>query len=223
VPEDPVAYPYVDLSHPLHHDTPTFPGAPRVRVDVLERCADRPSKGRRSLNISLLSMMVHTATHMDAPFHFFETGCTIEQIPLDRCIGTALLVDVSRTGPREEIHLREIPGLREKLHDVKKVVLNTGWAAHWGQTGYFTDHPRLTDESARFLLECGVHLVGIDAPSVDRQPFPAHLELLGNGCVIVENLTNLSTIDNERFHLTVLPLLIVGRDGSPVRAVATRL
>ena len=63
-------------------------------------------------------------------------------------------------------------------------------------------------------------LIGVDTPSVDRPPFEAHLAILGAGALIVENLTNLDAIGPEVFQLIATPLKILGRDGSPVRAVA---
>jgi kynurenine formamidase len=83
-----------------------------------------------------------------------------------------------------------------------------------------TDHPVITREAAQLLIGCGVHLVGVDFPSVDVPPFETHLELLGHGVLIVENLTRLEEIRGNTFHFTALPLKIVGRDGSPVRAIA---
>jgi kynurenine formamidase len=65
-----------------------------------------------------------------------------------------------------------------------------------------------------------VELLGVDMPSVDQAPFPAHKVLLGAGVLIVENLTNLEAIGADRFELIVLPLKLMGRDGSPVRAIA---
>jgi kynurenine formamidase len=211
----------IDLSHPLSPETPFIPGTPPVEIDVLERTEDAQTKGRRSLNVTRMAMMVHTGTHMDAPFHFFKSGRTIDEIPLDYCVGPALLVSLSGLVAGEEIDLTTLPGLKEKLHSVRKVVLNTGWACRWGTPAYFTDHPRISGQSAEFLRACGVHLVGVDTPSVDRPPFPAHLAFLGNGVVIVENLTNLEAIREEMFHLTVVPLKLSGRDGSPVRAIAS--
>ncbi len=209
----------LDLTQPLTADTPAFPDSPPVEIHVLETTQDPPSKGRRSLNVTRLSLNVHTGTHMDAPFHFFQSGETIDQVPLERCIGPALLIDVRKTPPGHEIELATIAGLQTILEGVSKVVLNTGWSHHWGRPGYFRDHPRISAKSAEFLIRNGVHLVGVDMPSVDRPPFPAHLELLGNGCLIVENLTNLDSIPAGKFHLTVLPLRLTGCDGSPVRAV----
>lgn len=77
--------------------------------------------------------------------------------------------------------------------------------------------------SAQFLVDSDVHVVSLDTPSVDLPPFPAHLVLLGNDVVIVENLRNRDAIPQEVFELIVLLLKIVGRDGSPVRALARPL
>ncbi len=99
-------------------------------------------------------------------------------------------------------------------------MLNTGWHHRWGSADYFTAHPVITGEAAQFLVDCGVMLVGVDTPSVDRAPYPAHLVLLGNDVLIVENLTNLDAIDGDDFEFIALPLAVVGRDGSPVRAAA---
>ncbi len=211
----------IDLSHPLCSTTPKFPDAPAVVLDALERAEDPPAKGRRSLNVTQFSTMVHTGTHMDAPFHFFSSGLTIDRVPLEFCMGPALLIDLGDVPAGQEIDLGEVPGLEAKLRRNSKVVLNTGWASRWESPEYFTDHPCLSAASAALLVDCGVHLVGVDMPSVDRPPFPAHLALLGNDMVIVENLTNLGEIGVEEFELTVLPLSLAGCDGSPVRAIAS--
>ena len=78
----------------------------------------------------------------------------------------------------------------------------------------------LTGEAAKFLVNCGVHLVGVDFPSVDRPPFEAHLEFLGHNVVILENLTRLEQIPSEVFQLIAIPLKLRGREASPVRAIA---
>jgi kynurenine formamidase len=211
----------IDLTYSLSSATPTFPDAPAVTLDALERAEDPETKGRRSLNVTRISLMVHTGTHMDAPFHFFSSGLTIDQVPLEQCIGPALMVDLGDVSPCQAIDLSAIPGLEPKLRRIPKVILNTGWRRLWGAPEYFTDHPCISARSAALLVDCGVHLIGVDMPSVDRPPFPAHLALLGSGIVIVENLTNLAEIGAEEFELAVLPLSLLGRDGSPVRAIAS--
>lgn len=211
---------FVDLSYPLSSNTPLFPGTPCVELESIERTEDPPPTGRRSLNVTRLSMVVHTGTHMDAPFHFFPSGLTIDQMPLEQCMGPASLLKLTDLATGSEIDLTAVPGLKDKLSRTRKLILNTGWARHWGSPRYFTDHPRISAESAAFLVDCGINLIGVDMPSVDRPPFPAHLAFLGNGIAIVENLTNLDAVEADEFQLTVLPLKLMGRDASPVRAIA---
>jgi kynurenine formamidase len=210
----------IDLSHDLSDCTPFFPGEAAVYISVIEKAGAIHSSGRRSLNCSRLDTHVHCGTHMDSPFHFYNDGATIDRIPLSTCVGPAVLIDLRSLAPREEVRLDHLLAERESLKETKRVVFHTGWSAVWGQPRYFTDYPVLSAEAANFLVSLGVQLVGIDTPSVDDPPFPAHLSLLGGGVVIVENLTNLDCLAAGRFHLTVAPLKISGRDASPVRAFA---
>src|ERR1019366_7327628 len=189
----------VDLSQPVGAGTPVYPGDGPVRVTVVDQT---------SVNLSRIDLSVHTGTHMDAPFHFFNGAETIDRIPLDRCVGLARLID-----------LRDIAAGGE-IRRAHAAVLHTGWSKQWGAPRYFSDHPCLTADAAQFLVDCGVQLVGVDMPSVDRAPYPAHQILLRAGVPIVENLTNLAAIGADLFQLLVLPLKLAGRDGSPVRAVA---
>jgi arylformamidase len=209
----------IDLSYSLEPGTPVYPGDAGVEIKVLETTSAQ-IPGRRALNNSRLSVSIHTGTHMDAPFHFFDRGKTIDQVPLDRLVGPALCLDLIGDPVINAAILR--PFLA-RIRQFPKVIMNTGWASHWGQEDYFTDHPCITGDAAQFLVEAGVHLVGLDTPSVDQPPFPCHLVLLENGVVIVENLRNLDAIPQDTFELIVLPLKITGRDGSPVRAVARPL
>jgi len=212
----------VDLSYALNATIPVYPGDPPPEILVLERTTD-VIPGRRALNNSRISIGMHCGTHMDAPFHFFSDRRTIDQVPLERLIGPAIRIDLRaavRGGTIEREHLEP---RRDDLRRYPRVILETGWEARWGKPEYFSDHPLITGEAAQFLVDCGAQLVGIDMPSVDRPPFPAHLALLSNDVVIVENLRNLREISDDVFELIVLPLKIVGRDGSPVRALARQL
>ncbi len=88
------------------------------------------------------------------------------------------------------------------------------------KSDYFTEYPDITTDAAEFLVECGVHLVGVETGSVDFHPNETHIVLLGNDVLIIECLTNLDKIRSERFLFSAIPLNLEGLDGSPVRAVA---
>jgi kynurenine formamidase len=208
----------IDLSHPLEASTPPFPGDPAVEITVFD--STERDDGQFHVNASRIATSLHCGTHMDAPFHFFGDGKTMEHVALESCFGPATLVRLEGELDDGVIHPRHLEPNEESLVETRRVILDTGWHRRWKSDNYFTEHPVLTGETARYLVERGVLLIGVDFPSVDREPFPAHLELLGSGVLIVENLTRLDEIAAPRFDFHAAPLKIVGRDGSPVRAFA---
>lgn len=212
----------IDLTHPLDPTTPVFPDYPPVEVAILEAVGVSTPVGRRALNSSQVTVGLHCGTHVDAPTHFYNARPTIEQVALEKCVGPALLIDLTPKTllVQSVIDVADLVDYAEQLQAAGKLVLKTGWAQRWGDPAYFTDHPVITGEAAQFLVDCGVHLVGVDTPSVDRPPFAAHLVLLGNNVVILENLTNLDAIATPLFQLIALPLKLTGREASPVRAIA---
>jgi kynurenine formamidase len=209
-----------DLSHPLSAATPAFPGDPPPEIRIFDSTELSNEDGTRHLNCSHLAMSLHCGTHMDAPFHFFGDRATIDQIPLDRTMGKALLVRLPWDVDGMTIEATHLAGYESRLRATRRAIFNTGWHHRWGRENYFTGHPVITGPAAQLLVEWGVQLVGVDTPSVDRPPFEAHLALLGGDVLIVENLTNLDAIPGDEFELVAAPLAIVGRDGSPVRALA---
>jgi kynurenine formamidase len=204
----------------LDHDSPVYPDYPRVEITVLDAIERAAVAGRRRLNSSRIHIGLHCGTHMDAPFHFCADGTTIDAVELDRCIGNAALVRLPIAGLDVPIQPRDLAPAEAAIRTAGRVIINTGWHHRWGAPEYFDEHPVLSGAAARYLTDLGVRLVGIDTPSVDRPPFEAHLALLGNGVLIVENLTNLDAIEAAVFTFAALPLPLRGRDGSPVRAVA---
>jgi arylformamidase len=210
---------YIDLSYNLEESTPVYPDYPPFRTRILETAGNDPSSNG-TLNSSGIELGLHCGTHMDSPFHFFNNGHTIEQISLSQCIGLTLLINLSTLLPNGAIEKKDLDNHEHSLRSLRKVVLWTGWSRHWGDKTYFEQHPVLTGEAAQYLVRCGVHLLGVDLPSVDRSPFEAHLELLGHNVVILENLTCLDMIPSDVFQLMAIPLKLSGREASPVRAIA---
>jgi kynurenine formamidase len=157
---------------------------------------------------------------MDAPAHFYNGVRTIEQVPLEQFIGPAALVDVRHKGPQGEIAPADFAIAEQAIKSTRKVIFWTGWSSHWGLSDYFDDYPVLGETTALWLVERGVHLLGMDTPSPDRDPHRVHFILLGASMVIVENLRGLERIGRNLFELIVVPLPLKGLEASPVRAIA---
>jgi arylformamidase len=78
----------------------------------------------------------------------------------------------------------------------------------------------LSKDGAKYLVERGVKLVGIDYLSISpyKQSRPIHEVLLKAGVVIVEGL-DLSSVSQGRYTLFCLPIKLSGSDGAPARAM----
>lgn len=211
----------VDLSVPIRQGMPKIPFLPEVVVQPLRMRANGDP-----LEIREVRMATHVGTHLDAPAHRILGGTTIEQIPLETVCGTAVVIPVEGgAGQPVAVDAVERSGIRIERGDI--VLLHTGWSRHYDQVEYH-DNPYLSNELAAYLVEHGAKMVGIDAVTVDmptpRRPpdfdYPVHQTLLGNGVLILENLTNLQEISGKRVNLWAFPLKIAGSDAAHVRVVA---
>ena len=179
-----------------------------------------------------LTLATHVGTHVDAPYHFHPGGITVEDMPLERYMGPALLLDLrklARRGtPISVANLREAGGEQGALVG-KIAVLFTGWTEREsGGDRYYTAGPYLGNEGAGYLAQCSVNAVAVDFP-IDKHPqtapptiydFPVHRLLLGQDIPLIENLINLDRLVGETFELWALPIKLQGGDGAAARAVA---
>ena len=164
---------------------------------------------------SRLVISSHTGTHLDAPSHFIDGGRTVDQVPLEQLMGRTQVIRLDHLARRQPISAEQLPPIV-----AQRVLICTSWSDISREPDeYFNEYPFLDVSAARALLASDVLLVGIDGPSVDYDG-ATHVELLGTGVVVIENLVNLSKLP-ELCDVTILPMPFVGVDGSPVRAVAT--
>ncbi|MCT9929230.1 cyclase family protein [Planotetraspora sp. A-T 1434] len=208
----------IDLSVPIVGGMPVYPGDPEVEVS---RALTVAAEGVNVLGLHLGSQ---SGTHVDAPYHIDDALPTLDDLPLDRFVGPAAVVDARGLPPRSPIGPETVaPRLRPGVI----LLIATGWASRWGSDDYFA-HPWLTPEAAALIVESDIRTVGIDALSVDPTPaeeFPAHRILCGAHAVIAENLRNLDPVldaqaAGREIEVSLLPIRLAAADGAPVRAVA---
>jgi arylformamidase len=205
---------FLDISVPLSAAVPAYPGNPPFELQPIKRIAQGDSS-----NVSRLVMGTHTGTHVDAPRHFFDDGAGTDALDLDLLIGRARVVDLPRRGGITADDLAAA-GLREDL----RVLFKTPNSALWNGSAFRQDYTHLTESGARYLVEQGVKVVGVDYLSVEefKKPgAPAHRALLSQGVVIIEGL-NLSEVEPGMYELYCLPLRVVDGDGAPARVVLKR-
>ena len=172
----------VDLSLPLTHEMPHFPGSPPVSVVDDQRFEET---GCRT---SLLVFGSHTGTHLDAPAHFVQAGDTVDAVPLERCIGEALVLDLSRKPPGMEITVEDLMAAAagDEIGEGARLLVRTDWDRQFGAPGYYADYsPIAVDARARPADRAsdGVRADPSDAAGgrhrhrgIARQPRNAHSE-----------------------------------------------
>jgi len=76
----------VDLSHPIEAGMTTYPGMPGPVISDYMSRAD--SRGRydpgTEFNIGRIEMIANTGTYLDTPFHRFESGFDLADLPLEK-------------------------------------------------------------------------------------------------------------------------------------------
>lgn len=122
-------------------------------------------------NVQTISLSSHSGTHIDSPFHFFKSGHTVDEIPLDRFIGPAMVIDLTNLTQRQPITWDLLSPYEQALHQAANrkaiLLLRTDWSRHWGTDLYFS-HPYLDKHAAQRITDIGFRFVGIDALSPDE-------------------------------------------------------
>lgn len=196
----------IDLSVDLNEKTPVYPGDPETKINpagVLETSG---------YTDHYVCVGTHVGTHMDAPSHMVKEGKNLDAFPIDKFSGRGVYVRVNG-----EFNLAEVQKADIQEGDI--VLFHTGMSDKYHDPSYYETYPGITEEVANYLVEKKVKIVGVDMCSVDHPPFPIHKILLGAETLIIENLTNLETLEGKIFRVHAFPVKLQ-IDGAPVRVVA---
>jgi kynurenine formamidase len=230
----------IDLTHPYDASTIYWPTAEHFQ---LRRDAAGVTEKGYYYSSNTLTTSEHGGTHIDAPIHFFETGATVDRIPLKQLIAPAVVVDVRDKCAAERDYQIGVADLRawEEKHGRQLVdvivLLRTGYAQHWpdaekylgtterGDAGVAKLHfPGLDPAAAKWLVEQRAPLaVGIDTASIDfgqSTHYGSHVTLFEHGVPALENVNIESDLPDFGFTIIALPMKIAGGSGGPTRIVA---
>ena len=157
---------YVDLSHTIEHGMVTYKAFPGPVIwDFMSREASKKFYAEgTSFQIGKIEMIANTGTYVDSPFHRFENGRDISEMPVEKFADlSAVVVRVNnmtgRAVDRDAFLKTDVRG--------KAVLVHTGWARHWRTEQYLEGHTFLTEAAAVHLKEQGAVFVGIDSMNID--------------------------------------------------------
>ena len=204
----------IDLSHILNENATIYPGAVKPKIKLTG------SIEKNGYTEHVVTLGTHTGTHIDAPSHMLINGKSLDQLPIDKFIGKAIVVSCQ---DKEEIDLAYLQSYEAQISKVNFILFFTGWDEKWNTSEYFGDYPTLSPEAAEWLTKFKLDGLGFDVLSVDKvnvkNPVIHHI-LLKKEILIIENLTNLNQLPDRIFLFHCTPLKIENADGSPVRAIA---
>ena len=238
--EDRFAGKIIDLTHAFNSETIYWPTGQPFQLE-------RGNNGRTAKGYyyaaNRFTTAEHCGTHLDAPIHFSEGNQSAEQVPLERLIGAAAVIDVVDSCARDvdyqitvsDLNAWEVKHQRQLVDVI--VLLKTGWSKFWPDRGRYLGttrlgpeaiaelrFPGLAPEAARWLVEHrAVKAIGIDTASIDHgrsTHFDSHVLLCGHKVPIFENVANLDPLPAHGANVIALPMKITGGSGGPLRIVA---
>lgn len=208
-----------DLSHAYSDGMSVPEGMPQPRIETIKRV------GVDRSNVTEFTLRTHMGTHMDAPYHYIPTGPHLDEVDIQRFTGRGYVIPAhkERLTP---LHEEDIMALADKLRGIPFALFSFGWSKYFGTDEYY-NHPYLAEDAAQALVALEVGCVGVDTITPDipiplRKPGykgPAHLTLLGNNVLIIENVTGLEPLEGQDIEVYAFPLKLKNGDGGPVRLV----
>ena len=230
---------WVDMSYTYDETTIFWPTAQPYELEVV---AAGMTEAGYYYGANNFCAAEHGGTHLDAPIHFSEGNHTTDQIPLERLVGPAVVVDVSEAAASDADYLISVDDLEawESTHgripNRSILLLRTGWGARWpDREGYLgTDltgekavpelhFPGIDPDAARWLVENrNIDAIGIDTASIDygqSSLFETHRILLAENIPAFENVASLDRLPETGAFIVALPMKIGGGTGGPLRMV----
>jgi kynurenine formamidase len=230
----------IDLSHAYDSNAIFWPTAEPFR---LEKVADGVTPAGFYYASNNFFTSEHGGTHLDAPVHFARGRQAADEIPLQRFIGRAIVIDVRNSADANADYQVSVEDLTRweaqhgRIPADAIVLLRTGFARHWpdaakylgtserGEAAVAKLHfPGLHPDAARWIVaNRPVKALGIDTASIDYGQstlFETHRTLYERDIPAFENVASLDRVPTTGATVVALPMKIRGGSGAPLRIVA---
>jgi kynurenine formamidase len=222
----------IDLTYALNATTPAWPGDVEPFKATINASPEKDGYFTRKF-----AMLEHYSTHMDAPAHFPPGKLTIDQIPINRFFGPAVVLDVRAQAAKDENYplsaaeIERWESAHGRIPEGAIVLLRTGWSSRWPDASRYLNmggtssmhFPGYSLEAARFLAGRKVSGLGTDTMSVDigaSKNYEVHGFALPAGLFQLENLADLSALPESGAFIIAAPIKLEGGSGGPCRVFA---
>ncbi len=136
----------------------------------------------------------HIGTHLDTYIK--------SDIPMEYFKRNGVIIDAEKIAEQEEIGMKAVENIDIKEGDF--VVVRTGRIEKYkyGTREYFENHPVLTNELIDYFISKKVSFIGVDCAGIRRngtEHQDADKLCEENGIYVIENMTELDKLLNEKF------------------------
>lgn len=178
-----------------------YPGDPAPEREVLSSI----EKGD-VCNLTAFRMCAHNGTHVDAPFHFLQSGATVEALPLSKTVGYAFVACHAGTLTAADAAAILERATQAHAASAKRILLKGSVTVSLEAAEVFACHQ--------------IELLGNEPQTVGPKdaPMSVHKVLLGAGVVLLEGI-RLNEVPEGVYLLCAAPLSLSHADGAPCRAI----
>jgi kynurenine formamidase len=216
---------WVGLNQPLYEGMPRASECSAVRIEPEDLVGTGPPEA--AVRTTHLTLSAHVGRNVDAALHFMPDGRSIDQYPVEAFTGPGVVIDAPREGV-VPVTRDEVEALDPDVHEGDIVLFHLGYGHRFGTPGY-ADHPYLGEDTAHWLVERGVRMIGVDTSTPDLggvhrppgYPFPVHMILPSRDILIIEHLgAGLAQLAGQRVEVVAVPVPVRGADGAPAAVLA---
>lgn len=195
-----------DISSPIYEGMPVY-------KNKAEKQPKFHTQTNGHVTESRIEIDAHTGTHIDAPLHMLNDGDTFESISLEKLIGQAKVLDLTKV--KDGIAKADLEPFSIEKDDFLLFKTTNSFDEEFNPEFIF-----LKEDGANYLAELGIRGVGIDALGVERsQPnHPTHKALFKADIIVIEGL-QLKDVEPKNYLMVAAPLKLIGIDASPARVV----
>jgi arylformamidase len=203
---------WIDISMPIHPNMMVYKNK-EEKKPIFQAINTLDQRGSYE---TLLTLNLHTGTHIDFPLHMQAGGQTSTGFSIKELITSVIVYDLSHLPEKiEEKDLRSLTIQRDDflLFKTKNSAIST----------FDFSFVYVSESAARYLADLGIRGVGIDALGIERdqKDHQTHHILMNAGVIILEGL-RLANVTAGAYTMMALPLSIEGVEALPVRALLTK-
>lgn len=210
------------LSHYIDQKTPLYGGDKSISISFRSKI----SLGDSS-NTTQLQFPNHIGTHVDFPYHFSDDGKNINDYPAHFWIFKKVSIVEYQAAHNEIINSLQTTVFENLDINTELLMIKTNFQRFRGSKTYWNNNPGLSPSLALFLKERYPNLRAIGFDFISASSFQnrklgreAHMSFLIDQDILLIEDMDLSTVQNNIFRITCLPLLINDIDGSPIIVLA---